>query len=52
MEDPWLQIPDKDKNCKKNRREENNFIGYTFKKDAENERTSLILALEKLEITK
>ena len=29
-----------------------NFIGYTFKRDLENERSSVVNALEKLEHTK
>ena len=37
---------------KKNRKQDINFIGYTFKRDVETERSSLIAALQNLEQTK
>ena len=45
-EEPWIV------NAPKNRKQDINFIGYTFKRDIENERSSVVSALEKLEHTK
>lgn len=47
-EEPWIP-EDKPKNGKKSRKEVQ-FIGYTFKRDLENERTSVASALEELEM--
>ena len=49
IEDPWSDCT---LDLKKNRKQDNNFIGYTFKKDSLNERKILVKALEKLEVSK
>eukprot|EP01017_Pseudomicrothorax_dubius_P032796 TRINITY_DN4330_c0_g3_i4.p1 TRINITY_DN4330_c0_g3~~TRINITY_DN4330_c0_g3_i4.p1 ORF type:complete len:334 (-),score=98.66 TRINITY_DN4330_c0_g3_i4:378-1379(-) len=46
-EEPWICDPSLNK--AKRARKDVQFIGYTFKRDFENERTSLIQALEELE---
>ena len=45
IEDPWSDCT---LDLKKNWKQDNNFIGYTFKKDSLNEKKILVKALEKL----
>jgi len=47
-EEPWYVEDPKNRKSRKNA----NFIGYTFKRDSENERSSLVQALEGLESQK
>jgi hypothetical protein len=48
-EDPW--IPLKASKVKKDRKNDDDFRGFTYKRDLDSERTVLALALENLEKT-
>eukprot|EP00357_Protocruzia_adherens_P002801 CAMPEP_0115036664 /NCGR_PEP_ID=MMETSP0216-20121206/42261_1 /TAXON_ID=223996 /ORGANISM="Protocruzia adherens, Strain Boccale" /LENGTH=540 /DNA_ID=CAMNT_0002416543 /DNA_START=89 /DNA_END=1711 /DNA_ORIENTATION=+ len=49
-EEPWIdEEPRSSRNKMKNRKQDLNFIGFTYKKDSENQRPALVEALEGLE---
>jgi serine/threonine kinase 38 len=48
-EEPWISNDPPNKKYKKNRQQDLNFIGFTYKRDIENQRGGLVEALENLE---